>query len=130
MKNSKIRVIVPCVLVVVFLAAGVWMMIKSYSQMAQYNSAIAGAQQALRDADPAQAEGTEQEAATLQAENEQLRQQITALQEENAALDTQTGQLQTSLDELVEQGDTAYYQKILESLTEGMNRVEEYIGNS
>ena len=130
MKNSKIPVIVPCVLALVFLAAGLWMMLKSYNQMTYYSAAIRDAQQALQEADPAQAEGAEQEAQALQAENEQLRQQVAALQEENAALDEQTRQLQSSYDELVGQEDTAYYQKILESLTEGMNQVEEYIRGS
>ena len=129
MKNSKIRVIVPCILAVIFLAAGVWMMVKSYTQMQYYSGAIRDAQQELQEADPARADALEQEAAALQAENEQLQQQVTALQTENADLDARNGQLQTSLDELAGHEDTAYYQKVLESLTEGMNRVEEYIGN-
>ena len=130
MKNSKIRIIVPCVLAVVFMVAGTWMMLKSYTQMQYYDQSIKQAQQALGEADPSRVEVTEQEAAALQEENAQLRQQVDALQKENADLDSQTQQLQTDYEALVGQEDTAYYQKILESLTEGMSKVEEYIRGS
>lgn len=129
MKNSKIRIIVPCVLAVVFLAAGFWLMGKNIGQMHYYGQQIREARQALQAADPAKADALEQEAAELQKQNEELSVQVQALQEENAVLDESTAQLQTRLTELNEHEDTAYYQKVLESLTEGMNRVEEYISN-
>ena len=47
MKNSKIRIIVPCVLAVVFMVAGAWMMLRSYTQMRYYDESIAQARQAL-----------------------------------------------------------------------------------
>lgn len=129
MKNSKIRVIVPCVLAVIFLAAGFWMLAKSVGQVNYYTQQITQAEQALQAADPAKADALEQEAAALQEQNEELTSQVQALQGENAALDESNAQLSARREELNGLEDTAYYQKILESLTEGMNRVEEYIGN-
>lgn len=128
MKNSKVRMIVPCVLAAIFLIAGFWMMAKSYGLVSSYNQQIQVAEQALAAADPALADAVEQEAAALQAENEELSQQVQGLQTQNAELEASNAQLQTRLEELTQSEDTAYYQKVLESLTEGMNQVEEYIG--
>ena len=128
MKSSKIRIIVPCVLAAFFLIAGFWMMLKSYRLVNSYNQQIQEAEQALAAADPAIADAVEQEAAALQAENEELSQQVQDLQNQKAELEASNTQLQTQLEELAQSEDTAYYQKILESLTEGMNQVEEYIG--
>ena len=130
MKNSKIRIIVPCVLAVVFMVAGAWMMLKSYTQMRYYDESIKQAREELGESDLSLADAAEQKVAVLQETNEQLRQQVDALQKENADLDSQTQQLQTDYEALVGQEDTAYYQKILESLTEGMSKVEEYIRGS
>ena len=124
MKNSKIRIIVPCVLATIFLTAGFWMMAKSVGQVNYYTQQIAQAQQALQAADPAKADALEQEAAALQERNQVLAEQVQALQQENAALDESNAQLSARLEELTGQEQTAYYQTILESLTEGMNRVE------
>ena len=66
MKNSKIRMIVPCVLAAIFLIAGFWMMAKSYGLVNSYNQQIQEAEQALAEADPAIADAVEQEAAALQ----------------------------------------------------------------
>ena len=128
MKNSKIRIIVPCVLAAIFLIAGFWMMAKSYSLVNFYNQQIQVAEQALAEADPAIADAVEQEAAALQTENEELSQRVQDLETQKAELEASNTQLQTRLEELTQSEDTAYYQKILESLTEGMNQVEEYIG--
>lgn len=129
MKNSKIRVIVPCVLAVIFLAAGLYMMAQSIGQVNYYTQQIVQAEQALQAVDPAKADALEQEAAALQAENTELAGQVQALQTENEALQEENAQLSQQVTDLEAQEQTAYYQKILESLTEGMNRVEEYIGN-
>jgi phage shock protein A len=129
MKNSKIRMIVPYALIAVFLIAGFWMMAKGCRLVSSYNQQIQEAEQALAAADPALADAVEQEAAALQAENEELSQQVQDLQSQNAELEASNTQLQTRLEELTQSEDTAYYQKVLESLTEGMNQVEEYIGN-
>ena len=129
MKNSKTRIIVPCILAVIFLAAGIWMMAKSFGQVNYYTRQINQAEQALQEADPAKADALEQEAAALQAENAELAGQVQALQTENATLNESNIQLSTQLADLTGDEQTAYYQEILESLTEGMNRVEEYIGN-
>ncbi len=129
MKNSKIRVIVPCVLAVIFLAAGLYMMAQSIGQVNYYTQQITQAEQALQAADPAKADALEQEAAALQEENTELAGQVQVLQTENDALHEENAQLSQQLTDLEGQEQTAYYQKILESLTEGMNRVEEYIGN-
>ena len=128
MKNSKIRMIVPYALIAVFLIAGVWMMAKSFRLVNSYNQQIQEAEQALAAADPALADAVEQEAAALQIENKELSQQVEDLQNRNAELEETNTQLQMRLDELNQSEDTAYYQKVLESLTEGMNQVEEYIG--
>ena len=128
MKDSKIRMIVPCVLAAIFLIAGFWMMAKSYRLVNSYNQQIQEAEQALAAADPALADVVEQEAAALQTENEELSQQVQDLEIQNAELEASNAQLQTRLEELTQSEDTAYYQKVLESLTEGMNQVEEYIG--
>lgn len=130
MKNSKIRIIVPCVLAVIFLAAGFWMMAKSFTQVNYYTRQIKDAEQALQAADPANADALEQEAAAMQQENAALSSQVQALEAENGALADENAQLSTRLEELNADENTAYYQKILESLTEGMNQVEEYLGNS
>ena len=130
MKESKIRIIVPCILAVIFLAAGFWMMARCLAQENYYSRQIQNAQQALQDADPAQAEALEQEAAALQQENAALSGQVQALEGENAVLAENNAQLSTQLEELNADENTAYYQKVLESLTEGLNRVEEYIGNA
>lgn len=129
MRNSKRRAIVPCVLAVIFLAAGLYMMVKSIGQIKDYNKQIAAARQELAAADPARAEDLEQEVTALQQENAELDRQVQSLLQENAALDEANEQLSTRLGELEEQEQTAYYQKILESLREGLKRVEEYIGN-
>lgn len=129
MKNSKIRVIVPCVLAVVFLAAGLYMMAQSIGQVNSYTQQITQAEQALQAADPAKADALEQEAAAVQAENTELADQVHALQKENDALQEENTQLSQQVTDLESQEQTAYYQKVLESLKEGMNRVEEYIGN-
>lgn len=129
MKNSKIRVIVPCVLAVVFLEAGLYMMAQSIGQVNSYTRQITQAEQALQAADPAKADALEQEAAAVQAENTELADQVQALQKENDALQEENTQLSQQVTDLESQEQTAYYQKVLESLTEGMNRVEEYIGN-
>lgn len=128
MKNNKIRMIVPCVLAAIFLIAGFWMMAKSYRLVNSYNRQIQEAEQALAAADPAIADAVEQEATALQTENEELSQQVQDLEAQNAELEASNTQLQMRLDELTQSEDTAYYQKVLESLTEGMNQVEEYIG--
>lgn len=129
MKNSKIRVIVPCVLAVVFLAAGFYMMAQSIGQVNSYTQQITQAEQALQAADPAKADALEQEAAAVQAENTELADQVQVLQKENDALQEENTQLSQQVTDLESQEQTAYYQKVLESLKEGMNRVEEYIGN-
>lgn len=129
MRDNKVRIIVPCILAVVFLAAGFWMMARSFGQIHSYTQQISEAEQALQAADPAKADALEQEAAAMQEENAELAGKVQALQTQNTALDESNGQLSTQLADLTAQEQTAYYQKILESLTEGMNRVEEYIGN-
>ena len=129
MKSSKIRTIVPCVLAVLFFAAGLWMLAKSLGQVNYYNRQITQAQQALQEADPAKADAVEQKATALQQQNQELTDQVQALQQENGELEESNAQLSAQLEELTGLEQTAYYQKVLESLTEGMDQVEEYISN-
>lgn len=129
MKNNKMRIIIPCILCAAFLAGGVWMMVKNIMQMNHYTGAISQAQQALTAADPANAQGVEMQAEALQEENAALQEQLLALQAENETLSAETDRLQLRADELNQSEDTVYYQTILESLQEGVSRVEEYIGS-
>lgn len=129
MKNIKLRIIIPCILCAAFLAGGVWMMTQNLSQMNRYKAAISQAKQELLDADPAQAEPVEAQAAALQTENADLEEQILALQAEEETLTEEVDQLQIRHDELSQSEDTVYYRTILESLQEGVRRVEEYIGS-
>ena len=74
MKNSKTRVIVPCILAVFFLAAGFWMLAKSVGQVNYYTQQITQAEQALAAADPAKADALEQELITQEMGCQALRQ--------------------------------------------------------
>lgn len=127
MRSNKYRVIVPCALAVILLAAGFWMMARSIQRVNYYSEAVGQAQQALAAAAPAPADQMEADVEALQEENAALQQDVLALQEEQAVLDTATEQLRSRYEELEAQEDTPYYRTILESLREGMNRVEEYI---
>ena len=61
MKNSKIRIIVPCVLAVIFLVAGLYIMGRNIGLMNSYSEQIARAEQALKEVDPAEANALEQD---------------------------------------------------------------------
>lgn len=127
MKNKKTCTIVACVLCAVFLIAGSWMLVRNIRAINSYGSAISEAQQALTAADPANADGIVSDVAALQAQNVALEETLLALQAEAAEQAEENAQLQDQYDELVQLEDTTYYQTILQSLTEGMNRVEEYL---
>lgn len=127
MKRDKLRIIVPIVLCAAFLVAGGWLLTQNLLQMKHYNETIASEKQALVAANPANAETLEGEAAAAQEENTALEETIRVLEEEAAALAEENAQLQDRYDELLQNEDTTYYQTILQSLTEGMTRVEEYI---
>jgi len=61
--------------------------------------------------------------------NAYLQEELGSLQEENARLAAEEALLQQEHDALEQQEDTDYYRTILESLKEGMKRVEEYTGD-
>lgn len=127
MKRWKWHNVLPIAAIVVFLAAGLVLMMLSIGKQNDYMTALAEAKQALTAADPAKADAPETELAALQAENAALEAAAEDLQEENAALQAQQETLQQEHDALKAQEDTVYYQTILDSLKEGLSKVEEYI---
>lgn len=127
MKKNLLRILIPGLLTLVFLAAGLWFMSAYNNTEAYYTDAIFHTRQSLEQLDTAAAESAEAELAALQEENENLKQEIADLQTQNTALDTDTAALQEEYNTLSQSEDTIYYQTILESLTEGMNQVVQYI---
>lgn len=70
------------------------------------------------------------EGAELDQQNQQLEEQISAAEKQCAELDEQAQQLQQEYDALLQDETNIYYKAILDALTEGMNKVEEYINGS
>ena len=112
---------------VLALVAGITLVTMSIQKYNQYTTELKAAQQALDEADPAQADALEAELAALQEENLQLQEQADALEQENALLDDDAAMLQQEYDALAQQEENVYYQTILDALTEGMNLVDGYL---
>ena len=129
MKKQNICTIVLAVFTAVFLAGGLWFMIVHQNTVADYETAIQNAQQTLTGLDIAVAEDAEAALAVRLKENQTLEAEIAALQEKNDALDTAVSQLQGSNAALQQQEDIIYYQTILESLREGMNKLGQHLDN-
>lgn len=127
MKKNTLRLLIPGLLALIFLAGGLWFLIAYHNTYGYYTGAISDAQESLSQLDIASADQVEADLAALEAENDALAQQIADLQTQNAQLDTDTAALQQEYDALAQSEDTVYYQTILESLTEGMNQVVQYI---
>lgn len=130
MKNKILRTLIPCVLIVVFVAVGVLMMVLRSNRLDYYTNEIASAQQAAADAAAAAAEAESGALAQLQEENRTMEQSIADLEQENAALDAEAERLQQEYDTLAQNEDNQYYLTIIESLTEGMKQVEQYINEA
>ena len=128
MKNIKTWL--PALLSVLFIAAGVWMLLTCIQTEAYYTDSTAQAQQALAALDVEAAEALETELAAVREENTALEVQLQELHAENETLDADLAAAQAEYDRLEQLEDTAYYQTILESLQEGISRVAQYINGT
>ena len=130
MNRKKLQAIVPYILTALLVIAGIIMLIPCIGKQIQYTGKLATAFRAAADA-KSMAEDTEAgELAQLQNENQSLEQSIADLEKENADLDAQTAALQQKYDSLAQIEDNQYYLAIMESLTEGMEKVEQYINEA
>ena len=129
MKKINMRTVLPCVLMVIFVAVGVLMLVLCVGKLNNYNDQTDAA---LRSAAEAEASAAQNEAelARLQEENQAMEQDIADLEQQNAALDAEAERLQQEYDTLAQDEDNLYYLTIIESLTEGMKLVESYINEA
>lgn len=130
MNRKKLHSLAPHILTALLVIAGIIMLIPCIGKQIQYTSKLVTAFRAAADA-KSMAEDTEAgELAQLQNENQSLEQSIANLKKENADLDTKAAALQQEYDSLAQTGDNSYYLAIIESLTEGMEKVEQYINEA
>ncbi len=124
------RLIIVYAVAAVFMLAGLWLMVENITTTSYYKNGIADAQQMLEDSDPANADGPEAELAALEAENQVLEQTRDDLQLQIHELEVSNEALLAEYDAIDDSEDTIYYRTILESLQEGLKRVEEYISGN
>ena len=134
--NGKTKIVLPAVLSVVFLALGV-LFLRSYStQKAEYEKLVTSAEQELaaaeseRDAaDPDKAGGAALWDEKVKEALADAQTDIEAMQKENAALDESIASAQKEIDALKSDENTAYYQQVYDTLSEGLKKVEGYLEN-
>ena len=114
--------------IVAALGVGGWLAVQCVQTTLYYKEAITQAEQNLAAADPSAVAEQELELESILQSNADLQESLKTVQDENTALAESESELQQNYDALAQEVDVDYYQAILESLTEGMNRVEEYIG--
>lgn len=125
--RKKLSICLLCLGIVIFLGAGAWLAVQCVQTTSYYQTAITQAEQALAAADPSTLAPMEAELDTLLESNAKLQESLVTAQEENAVMAEEEAQLQQDYEALSQEMDAEYYHAILESLTEGMSRVEEYI---
>ena len=118
---------VPYILTALLVIAGIIMLIPCIGKQIQYTGKLVSAFRAAADAKSVAADTEAGELAQLQNENQSLEQSIAELKKENADLDAQAAALQQEYDSLAQVEDNSYYIAIIESLTEVMEKVEQYI---
>lgn len=127
--RKKIAVFALCVGITAFLGAGIWLAMHCMQTTKYYQTAIKDAEQKLTAIDSSGIAAMETETELLLENNAYLQEELGSVQEENAILAAEEALLQQEYDALKQQEDTDYYRTILESLKEGMKRVEEYTGD-
>lgn len=127
--RKKIAVFALCVGIVAFLGAGIWLALHCVQTTKYYQTAIKDAEQKLTAIDSSGIAAMETKTEMLLENNAYLQEELGSLQEENARLAAEEALLQQEHDALEQQEDTVFYRTILESLKEGMKRVEEYTGD-
>ena len=130
MNRKKLHPLAPHILTALLVIAGIIMLIPCIGKQIAFRDKFTAALRAAADA-KSMAEDTEAgELAQLQNENQSLEQSIADLKKENADLDAQAAALQQEYDSLAQTEDNQYYLAIIESLTEGMEQVEQYINEA
>lgn len=134
--KKTLRILVPAVLIVAFVAGGLLIRNQVVKKEAYYEQLVAdaqaqqaAAQNAYDTVDTSAMEAVNADLASLQAENAAMEADIQALTEENAGLDADLADRQQEYDQLAQEEDNAYYLAIYESLSEGMAKVEGYIND-
>lgn len=130
MQKNGLRNIILCVLTVLFLATGVWILTQRIQKQNAYLEAAAQAEHTAQNLDTSALEAREAEEQKILAENSEMEAQVSALQEELASLDQDLAQLQQEYDQLAQEEDSVYYQTIFQSLMEGVSLVESYINGN
>ena len=120
---------IPGILIALFVIAGIIMLIPCISKQIEYTNKLTAAQKAAADVNSAAAD-TAGKLVQLQNENQSMEKSIADLGKENADLDTEAAALQQEYDSLAQIEDNQYYLSIIESLTEGMEQVEQYISEA
>lgn len=124
--KKKAAIIALCIGIVAFLGAGTWLALQCVQTTKYYRTAINDAEQKLTATDSSAVAAMETQTQALLENNICLQEELESVQEENAALAEEEKTLQQEFDALEQLEDTDYYRTILESLKEGMSRVEEY----
>lgn len=117
----------PIVLIAIFAVIGICLLIPCISGQIAFSGRFIAAKKAAASANSAAKEIEDGTLAQLQAENQALAESIEALKSENATLDANAESLQETYDSYVQIEENQYYLTIIESLTEGMEQVEQYL---
>ena len=126
--KKRVCIFFLCLGIVIALSAGGWLALQCVQTTRYYQEANTQAEQNLAAADPSAVAELESELESVLQSNTDLQESLKTVQDKNTALAESEAELQQSYDALTQEMDVDYYRTILESLTEGMNRVEEYIG--
>ena len=125
--KRTMKILLPCVLTVAFLAAGFGLLLHCVRIVGEYSTGTQEAQTALENVNNAAAEEALQAADDLRGENDALELEIAGMEAENAAAEESLAALQDEYDQACMEEDKAYYLAIMESLREGMMQVEDEI---
>lgn len=128
--KRTVKILIPCLLAALFFAGGVGLMLHCIGTGSALRQEIAGAEAALAQVDPGEAEETEAALAELLAENEALAMEISGLEAEIAEGAERLAALQADYDAACLEEETAYFLAVRDSLTEGMGIVDDATENA
>ena len=127
MKKNIICIAICMVLSAAFIVGG-FLLLDARNEKQEANEA--SLQQLQDEKSKITTEELTKEAGELDLQNQQLEEQISAAEKQCTELDEQAQQLRQEYDALLQDETNIYYMTILDALTEGMNKVEEYINGS
>ena len=126
MKNKIIRIIL-CLLILAFLAVAAFILVGDLSQRSDYKKNIEQTLYAAENPDDAELKAAKEEKRSLQQQLDEAGKKLSELESAIATQTESNAELQQEYAQQAEVMDADYYNKILESLGEGVSLVEEHL---